>query len=1042
MVEKLTGLRGLSSDNPSSFTTAMRSYRSSDGRLDIVDTPGNNVRTEAFDHMLHVAYALSYKPVTRVLLVVAANATVDSMIETLHVTLARFMDTPLDLGLFGVCVTMMDHVSNHAAWRAHFEERYYEQVATQLGLNHPSVIYSSASTAGAHLCDEVLHLCHGREPTEIQMDAKTFLQCFQITNTNFKIAITVRGEIARFKKQKDLFLRQLSSLTDRRPMCQLADKIQDLVFSFNAHMMEEIPRAQRRVAEEHNMLLEVGPQLASEAGHLANLSNCLKGELYEIRTMMMQYQKESGISDVRKCPHCGCLWCNFDSCDGETTCGNHGTVGDGEKEVRTFTFLFDGDVLEICPGTRRSVWSEPPDLSRSGAGCGRRIVWRDMQSIAIPPDFRVEGRANTQDVMPIPIPEFQTFEAFYNVKLAEFRHDLVVSWPEQEHGMKKSQGQQPRQLCAEQCQEALLEPEDLGAAVHPVTEVDASRMLEIELRVDELVDVLDLGSGVQLTVSKSTHKTILGERLSFQALEVMEPWRPLMDDVQPCSAFLELRPHRHPFKTPVVLSFPHDTDGHSHGETFAVWVLEDPDSQWQMQKCTVDKTRVYVSMGSFCQAVLGRSAAGRDTYGGDLWSFMRSRGNLHDTWDALAQLVPVDCDVCQGEARENRKQWNQEGWVCCDVAAPTKLRLFHLPREAKGEVLLMSEEKEETLISSREQCHCIFGINFGRQALVRYEVWVPDLKGHRIRQSFLDFAPQSVHPETLVVCRGEEPDPQPTFDPLLHPRGEEQAHAQMEETIHHLLRLPLSPSLRAIIQGLDPTELPTFLAKAGQLDMQQTLPLVRSLVNPSTEEVKRQLLASMPEFLMLSLHREPDRIPLKNSEQLANEEFLALLQEVGARAGRPPECVFFNTCGGQHLPEKVVEVIPCVIYWQLSDQGLGVPDQVAKFLAKLFAEDLAACRTQRGVERYYLAFLQAQARLREVRIEGVKPISQRAWAKRLEFLRSKRHGTAALGSRDPQVHPQASATEGGSSSSNFSPAPRTAPLAEEESGRSTGVSSP
>lgn len=50
LVEKLTGLTQLSSDLPESVTVAMKSFTSSDRRLHIVDTPGNNAPEEARAH--------------------------------------------------------------------------------------------------------------------------------------------------------------------------------------------------------------------------------------------------------------------------------------------------------------------------------------------------------------------------------------------------------------------------------------------------------------------------------------------------------------------------------------------------------------------------------------------------------------------------------------------------------------------------------------------------------------------------------------------------------------------------------------------------------------------------------------------------------------------------------------------------------------------------------------------------------------------------------------------------------------------------------
>lgn len=446
LVEKLTGL---SSDQAMSWTTAMRAFTCFDSRLEVIDTPGTNASTDRFRSMLHIAYAMSHKPVTRVLLVVEAERRLDRTLETLQHSLDVFLGASLDLGLFAVCVTKMDQkmdqVSDEDTWRAAFEMEVAE-----LGLHPQSVLFSSWTTPGALLCHGLLHLCNGRGPTQIQMDAKTFLQCFKIHDANLRVLRSVKEEVAKFKKQKDLFLEKLADLTleegeehrfaaepQLRPRHRsaasynLSDKKQDLVFSFHAYMMEEIPKAQRRVAEQYKMLFQAGPQLASEAGHLANLANACREGLFQIRMMMMPYQKDGGVSDVRQCPHCGCLWFKFDGDDGETTCGNRVTVGEGKEEIRTFTFHFDDDKLEleIRPGRRTFTWAEESDFEGSGVGCGRAIVWRDMRPVAFPREFQEVGKVNTYDVMPLPRPEFETFKAFYYYELVELARGLKLRAP-------------------------------------------------------------------------------------------------------------------------------------------------------------------------------------------------------------------------------------------------------------------------------------------------------------------------------------------------------------------------------------------------------------------------------------------------------------------------------------------------------------------------------------------------------------------------------------------------------------------------------------
>ena len=69
IVEKVANVTNLASDGDSSVTKSSKVFFSSDGSLQVGDTPGSNAMEDKFKHNLWIAAALNFKPVSKVLCV-------------------------------------------------------------------------------------------------------------------------------------------------------------------------------------------------------------------------------------------------------------------------------------------------------------------------------------------------------------------------------------------------------------------------------------------------------------------------------------------------------------------------------------------------------------------------------------------------------------------------------------------------------------------------------------------------------------------------------------------------------------------------------------------------------------------------------------------------------------------------------------------------------------------------------------------------------------------------------------------------------------
>ena len=141
--------------------------------------------------------------------------------------------------------------------------------------------------SGESLVNSILDICVGRY--DIGITVANFLKVFNIANSNVKILRSVKREINDFKEIRWFFKEQMASFADQ-------DRI-DAIFEFQAWMEEKIVQAQMRVSEENGFSFE-GTNMMNEAGHIANMTNQLRAILFDIRTEILGYQQNHGVTGM------------------------------------------------------------------------------------------------------------------------------------------------------------------------------------------------------------------------------------------------------------------------------------------------------------------------------------------------------------------------------------------------------------------------------------------------------------------------------------------------------------------------------------------------------------------------------------------------------------------------------------------------------------------------------------------------------------------------------------------------------------------------
>eukprot|EP00927_Polykrikos_kofoidii_P055099 TRINITY_DN49409_c0_g1_i1.p1 TRINITY_DN49409_c0_g1~~TRINITY_DN49409_c0_g1_i1.p1 ORF type:complete len:416 (+),score=56.52 TRINITY_DN49409_c0_g1_i1:204-1451(+) len=364
VVERVCGVTGISSALSGTCTMYCRSYVTMCGRLLIVDTPGCNASAEKIWANHSIAHALTSQPVSLILIVAKADTRIDNTIFSLRSYAECFQDF---VDILGFCVTHMDTVT----WAP---EMFLRRMEAELGIN--TCVFFPVQAPQDVAIDVIAREC--KEPRKLTIKSDNFLKFFRMNDDNLKISKFVREEVSSFQAQKGFvseFLRDIVDLRNRL----------DLLFEFHAFLSLQISLARKRVARANNFSFS-GLGRESELGHIANLTNQLRGEMSEVRSLAQVFARQHGESGWRRCPFCGFIWERMETCVGHGTCGN-GRPCDwngGFAILGTFIFHWDGSRLQIDKAGSRYFRGDDAAWYERSFGCGNAIVWMEMAPVSSP----------------------------------------------------------------------------------------------------------------------------------------------------------------------------------------------------------------------------------------------------------------------------------------------------------------------------------------------------------------------------------------------------------------------------------------------------------------------------------------------------------------------------------------------------------------------------------------------------------------------------------------------------------------------------------
>ncbi|CAB4004324.1 signal recognition particle receptor beta subunit [Paramuricea clavata] len=194
LVEKMTGQTGSSSGSSMSYTRSTEVFWVSDSSLLVADTPGSNALEDKLEQNVWIAGAVSRRPVSKIFIVVKAEARIDSVVSNVRKYADCFVELPMDV--VAVIVTHMD--APEVKWA---KKDFIPKIDKELGID--TVVFSSLDAASKTLVCNVLKTCE--ENYDLTVDNENFFKLFKIHNNHRKILKSTSNEVNGFVAKKKAF---------------------------------------------------------------------------------------------------------------------------------------------------------------------------------------------------------------------------------------------------------------------------------------------------------------------------------------------------------------------------------------------------------------------------------------------------------------------------------------------------------------------------------------------------------------------------------------------------------------------------------------------------------------------------------------------------------------------------------------------------------------------------------------------------------------------------------------------------------------------
>ena len=298
LVEKVTGMNGISSGASIRVTKSSNVYEAADGSLMICDTPGIHSFDDSFRSNLEIARALNFFPVDLVLITVKADIRIEPVVKYFRKYMECFLPENFPKKLIGFCITHMDKVS--------WGENEMSVLKNESGIEN--VILSCPEKKSTTLTKEIRDLCK-KQPVTISVDNDLFSKLFEIKNDKIKVLRETLKEVSTFTKIKQYFYNKDKRYTENEQ--------KDLIFEFQAWILDENPESRNPLYRENNFSFNGDPGKEHEYSLISNVMYQMHQILHNVKIGAMNYHVNVE-TDFRKCSYCGEIWDKIESCKDDT----------------------------------------------------------------------------------------------------------------------------------------------------------------------------------------------------------------------------------------------------------------------------------------------------------------------------------------------------------------------------------------------------------------------------------------------------------------------------------------------------------------------------------------------------------------------------------------------------------------------------------------------------------------------------------------------------------------------------------------------------
>ena len=167
LVEKVTGKSRMSSAASRTFTNTCELYRSVDDSFIICDTPGINSFSDQHNLNSGIAEALSFMPVSLVVITVQACPRIESVLKSTSEFIECLDPNSFPMEVIRFCITHMDKVE----WRI-------EELMKRSHFGSENTLWSSSKKQNKTLLQEIETECSKIQPVLIQVDSIFFQKLY------------------------------------------------------------------------------------------------------------------------------------------------------------------------------------------------------------------------------------------------------------------------------------------------------------------------------------------------------------------------------------------------------------------------------------------------------------------------------------------------------------------------------------------------------------------------------------------------------------------------------------------------------------------------------------------------------------------------------------------------------------------------------------------------------------------------------------------------------------------------------------------------